>query len=128
MQNCQPKYKESKPGKQTKSLSQPSTSQSMLQIMGKKSEMPYASNSTPEKQRLSKFDCKANVQSSDSCEEELPIERGDPSGADEEEQARPGGSDVFRGYESTKKTQRKKGKKRQKYCQGSKSGTHTNVQ
>jgi len=36
VQNCQPKYKESKPGKQTKSLSQPSTSQSMLQIMGKK--------------------------------------------------------------------------------------------
>ncbi len=63
-------------------MSQPSTSQSMTQMIVK-SKMRYARKATPEERRLTKFAHAANVQSSDSCEEEPPV---GPSGDVEKRQ------------------------------------------
>ena len=81
--------------------------------MIKKSKMRYARKFTPEERRLSKF-----AQSSDSCEDKPSIERGDPSGGEEEKPAEPAKAPKKRGD---------KGKKRREKCGKEANQAHTQM-
>lgn len=87
--------------------SQPSTSQSMTQMIAK-SKMRYARKATPEERRLSKFAHAASVQSSDSCGEEPPV---DPSGDVED---RPAAAEASGSDSPPRKAPKKKGQKGKK--------------
>ena len=88
-------------------MSQPSTSQSMTQMIAK-GKMRYARKATPEERRLTKFAHAANTQSSDSCEEEPPV---DPSGDVED---RPAVAEASGGDSPRRRAPKKQGKKGRK--------------